>query len=199
MHESAHVRAISLVLAFSVVVGGWLAFEYSNRQAEQIPQRSVASQEPGHQALQASQATKSAPMQRPLSIIPEHLAITYKCEKAGRISFSDRACASNERTVSITASEKEIPTANNLQQLKGRLAAMEEDRRERENKFAVAAIATSLPATSTSQVKEQRCQQIDLEIAAKDSQLRQPHDAQWGDYLTGERKKLTDERFSLRC
>lgn len=199
MQESAHVRAISLFLAFSVVVGGWLAFEYSNRQAEQIPQRSEVRQEPGDQALQASKATQSAPKQRSLSIIPEHLAITYKCEKSGRISFSDQACASNERTVSITASEKEAPTANNLQQLKGRLATMEEDRRERENKFAVAAIATSLPTTSTSQAKEQRCQQIDLEIVAKDSQLRQPHGAQWGDYLTGERKKLTDERFSLRC
>ncbi len=47
--------------------------------------------------------------------------------------------------------------------------------------------------------KELQCQQLDRAIRVKDSELRQPHSAQYGDYLTGKRKELTDQRFSLGC
>lgn len=44
-------------------------------------------------------------------------------------------------------------------------------------------------AQSSPTSKEIECKQIDQAIAQKDSQLRQPHSAQWGDHLTAERKK----------
>lgn len=54
-------------------------------------------------------------------------------------------------------------------------------------------------ANSDAQNKSMQCEQLDRAIAAKDSELRQPHSAQWGDYLTAERRKLMDQRFALRC
>jgi len=53
--------------------------------------------------------------------------------------------------------------------------------------------------TNANQSKAAQCQQLDAAVSAKDSELRQPHSPQWGDYLTGERKKLMDQRFALRC
>lgn len=47
--------------------------------------------------------------------------------------------------------------------------------------------------------KSRQCEQLDRAIAIKDAELRQPHSAQWGDYLTAERKKLMDRRFDLLC
>ena len=57
----------------------------------------------------------------------------------------------------------------------------------------------SAPHRSTEHDKEWRCQQLDRDIAATDSALRQPHSAQRGDQLTAERKRLMDQRFDLRC
>ena len=203
MQEPSHIRAISLVLACSIVVAAWLLFEYSNRQAEQVALGSGSSQKPTVQAPQQSRPVRESSAQRPLTAMPDHLAITYKCEKDGRVLYSDQPCSIKQKTVSITAAEKGSPTTNNLQQLQGRLAAMEAYRHEREKEYAAAAASASpSPSTSTTtmgQRKEVMCQEIDRAMAVKDSELRQPHTAQWGDYLTGERRKLTDRRFSLGC
>jgi hypothetical protein len=58
---------------------------------------------------------------------------------------------------------------------------------------------TQADASNASQNKAYQCQRLDAAISIKDSELRQPHSAQWGDYLTQERKKLMDQRFVLRC
>ena len=75
---------------------------------------------------------------------------------------------------------------------------MEASRLEREQKQAQIVQFSPAPA-SNQDGKELRCKQIDQAIAAIDSRLRQPYDAQTGDYFKGERKKLTDQRFSLGC
>lgn len=111
MHKSSHIRAFSLVLAFSVVVAGWLLFEYSNRYAEQIPPPFNSRQETVEQGSQQLQPTPTQPAQQ-LSAVPSNLALTFKCEKAGRVSFSDQPCSDKEISVSITASEKESPAKN---------------------------------------------------------------------------------------
>ena len=200
MKEPSHVRAISLVLACSVVVAAWLLFEYSNRPAEQSVQPSESSQKPtAIQHPQPSPQEPANPAQRPITVMPDHLAITYKCEKDGRVSYSDQPCSVKQKTVSIAAAEKGSPTTNNLQQLQGRLASMEASRHEREKEYAAAAASTSTSTTTTSQHTASLCQDIDRAIAVKDAELRQPHTAQWGDYLTGERRTLTDRRFTLGC
>jgi len=48
-------------------------------------------------------------------------------------------------------------------------------------------------ASNSTQNKAYQCQRLDAAISTKDSGLRQPHSAQWGDYLTAERKKLMDQ------
>jgi hypothetical protein len=198
MQEPSHIRALSLVLAFSVVVAGWLLFEYGNHQAEQIVQPNDDQQTAAVPVRQQSQPAPPQVAPSPRTTMPSNL--TFKCEKGGHISYGDQPCGEKTTTVAITASEQEPPTKNNLQQLQERLAAMEASRLEREEKIASATVVlSSAPAASTNRSLASACQEIDLAIAAKDSELRQPHSAQWGDYLTGERKKLTDKRFSLGC
>lgn len=198
MQEPTHVRLISLVLASSVIVAGWLLFEYSNRQAELPRPLDEGRQNLVNRASQSPQPPAS-PAPRSLTIVPKHLAVTYKCEKDGRISYGDQPCSGKERTLSITATEKEAQTEDNLQQLQGRLAAMEAARREREKKFAATVLSTSWSTADLDPVKSLGCNAVDQEIAFADSRLRAPHDALTGDRLTGERKRLTDKRFSLGC
>jgi hypothetical protein len=133
--------------------------------------------------------------------IPSNLSTTFKCEKRGRVSFSDKPCSGNERTVSVTTVEN-TPSTNqngNLEQMRAMAAAMEASRLEREKQYAAATATKTIASRNANQIKEMRCQQIDREIARVDSLLRQPHSAEEGDFWTGERKKLTDERFSIGC
>ena len=193
MQESSHIRAISLILAFSVIAAGWFLLEYSSRPTSFVTSPSATSPKPLPGLTSLNQAIV------PPAPIPGNLSITYKCEKAGHISFSDKPCNHSEKTLAVTATEIEPPRPNNdLERQKNAVASMKAERLEREKKYAARAMLVS-GTSNTSQFKEARCKQIDLAIIAKDSELRQPHSAQWGDYLTGERKKLTDERFSLGC
>lgn len=195
MQNSSNIRAISLVLAFSIIVAGWLLFEYGNQQLGKPQPPQSAS------PIENSQtAGLPNPQQLQPNAVPNNIDLTFKCEKNGRISYSDQPCADKERAISVMATEKAAPAKNNLEQLRERVAAMEASRHEREKKISAATTAQVTPSTGNANlVKELRCQQIDLAIVAKDSELRQPHTAQWGDYLTGERKKLMDERFSIGC
>lgn len=195
MQNSSNIRAISLVLALSVIIAGWLLFEYGNLQLSkpQLPQ--IAAPIENNQ-----KARLPIPQQLQPNAISNNIDLTFKCEKNDRISYSDQPCADKERAVSVMATEKASPAKNNLEQLRERVAAMEASRHEREKKFSATTTAQVTPSTGNANLaKELRCQQIDLAIVAKDSELRQPHTAQWGDYLTGERKKLMDERFSIGC
>lgn len=194
MQEPSHVRAVSFVLALLVVFAAWFLFEDSNRPAT----HPFAPTKPGPPAnTQPLQPALNQPRLAP-GTLPSNLSITYKCERNGRISYGDKPCAATEKALAITAVERESPVPqNDLERLRKIAASMEVSRLEREKALVVA--TKQITASSTNQAKEFQCQQIDLAIAAKDSELRQPHSAQHGDYLTGERRKLTDERFSIGC
>ena len=200
MQEPTHVRAISLILALSVVAGGWLLFEYTNRpstQAATSPTEILASPSPDL-PFPASSATP--PSRTPPVEMPSELDVTYKCEKSGKVSFSDKPCAAGTKVLAVRATERQAPRANdNLEQLKRQLAILESYRLEREREYAERVGSRPVSAVSVKRSKEFRCNEIDKEIAAVDSMLRQLHSAQVGDYWTGKRKELTDERFSIRC
>lgn len=193
----SHVRAISLVLALSVVVGGWLALEYNNRAPESVEQlpHALETAKPVEKTnqpipLRADSASQSAQPQRDVNL-------TFKCQKNGRTSFSDKPCDVDAKVVSVTATDK-IPLTpdNRLAQMKQLADQMEADRLARERAHAVVIAART---TATEPNKAMQCREVDDRVARLDSQLRQPHDAQMGDLLTGERKKWMDRRFELRC
>lgn len=198
MEEPSHARAVSFVLAVSLVVGGWLFFEYSNHQASLRPppvetRPPVPAPIPGPSRPAPTQVAPS-----PRASAPAHL--TFKCEKGGRISYGDQPCGEKSTTVAVTASAPTPPTKNNLQQLQERLAVMEASRAAREQEASVRTMAASSASSpSPRDTKAVSCQAIDEAIAAVDSAARQPHSAESGDYLTAERRKLTDRRFSLAC
>ena len=198
MKEPLHARAISLALALSVIVGGWLLFEYGNRS---LPAAAgPASMQDGYSKQSATQppatSLRQSTQQKPQT--DENVAVTYKCEKGGRIRYGDQPCGKDEKTILVSASEKTNHPDRSLSQLQASVAQMEASRLEREREQA-AAIQSSAATASGQDGKEMRCKLIDQAIAGIDSRLRQPHDAPTGDYYTGERKKLTDERFSIGC
>jgi hypothetical protein len=196
MSEPTNVHVISLVLAGSMLVGGWYLIESSNQPS--APAMSV--QQPSAASTNPTTPPPAHATTTPTSSLANQ-NVTYKCQKAGRISFSDQPCAAKETTLTVTATEKEAPpTTNNLAQLKQQAAQMEADRLDRERRYAaVRTFAPSPTASNANLERTIRCPQIDREIVAKDAELRQPHSPQWGDMLTEQRRKLMDERFSLGC
>ena len=74
---------------------------------------------------------------------------------------------------------------------------MEAEHAQRES--ALVRTIPTTPDEASAAKRKVLCDDIDHEIGGVDSLLRQPHSADWGDYLTGKRKKLTDQRFSLGC
>ena len=192
-----HIRAISLVLALSVVVGAWLALEYNNRPPEPLVQPTPSS----------LTAKPEEPARRPASVSPDSMEqatkfqreteLTFKCQKNGRTSFSDRPCEADAQVVSVTEARELPPVRDDrLAQMKRQVAQMEADRLAREQ--AQPAVS-SVPSTEPEPNKAIQCKEVDGWVAHFDARLRQPHDAQMGDYLTGERKKWMDRRFELRC
>ena len=192
-----HVRAISLVLALSVVVGGWLALEYNNRLSESAGQavRSSGTGKPSEQTRQTPNASPNSNEQTDQS--PRDVNLTFKCQKNGKISYSDTPCEVDAKVVSVTATEKLPPARDDrLAQMKRQVARMEAERHARDQaQAAVVASRTITPEPN----KAIQCKEVDEWVAYFDSRLRQLHDAQTGDYLTGERKKWMDRRFELRC
>lgn len=198
MEEPSHVRAVSLVLALAVVAGGWLLFEFSNRQVEQTARPFESKQTTAAPVPQQPPPLTPQADRRPSPTVPSNL--TFKCDQGGRISYGDRPCGPNMATIAVTASEQQPPAQNNLRQLQQRLATMEASRMEREKATASRTIvANSTPPSGVYDSKASLCRTIDQAIAIKDSELRQPHSAQRGDDLTSERKRLTDQRFTLGC
>ena len=203
MPGPSHARAVWLVLALSVVVGGWLFLDYGSRPSTQNVPAQVDGRTAGADSNQPEPSTEAAPNSPPIDqrIFPADMAVTFKCEKGGHVSFGDKPCGSNEKTVAVTAVQRERPAEqkSNLEQMKERAVAMEAARHARDRQFDLEAAAIATNAVSTNPNKTMRCEQIDKSIAGCDSVLRRPHSAPEGDYWTGERKKLTDERFSIGC
>ena len=129
------------------------------------------------------------------------MAVTFKCEKGGHVSFGDKPCGSDEKTVAVTAVQRDRPAEqkSNLEQMKARAVAMETARHDRDRQFAVGAAIVTKDTIGANPNKAMRCEQIDKAISGCDSVLRQPHTASEGDYWTGERKRLTDERYTVGC
>jgi len=190
--NSRHTRAISLILALSVVAGSWLAFEYSTHPTPLVPPvqpiPEVAEPPPQISPQSATEVGTQA---------PRDTNLTYRCQKNGQTSFSDQPCGSEAKVVSVAAGERRAPEPDDrLARMKRAAAQMEADRIARE-RVLNAQIATRASVSESS--KATQCKIIDEQIVSVDAVLRQPHDAQTGDYWTGRRKKLMDERFDLRC
>ena len=193
-----HVRAISLLLALAVVLGGWLALEYSNRQPNAVRPpppltEKIRPPDSTRQVTPAQTISKSSSEQ-----LPRDVQLTFKCQKDGRTMFSDQPCPSGAKEISVTTAEKRQTTVpdNRLSQMKRAVTQMETDRIAREQVLNAEFAAR---ATATGPSKASQCEAIDKEVAFIDAQLRRPHDGQTGDYWTGERRKLMDKRFDLRC
>ena len=203
MSEPSHVRVVSLVLALSVLTGGWLLLEYSQRSPQQALLTEPQSESNQENALPPERTASQRPKApSPVSAAqPKNLVMTFKCEQGGRVSYSDQPCANGAKTLAVTAApdiEAPNPTTN-LQKMKARAAAMEAERLARNRQFEIAAAETAKASANTADSKVRECENIDKAIAFADAQLREWHSAGKGDYWTAERRKLTDQRFSLGC
>ena len=200
MKGPVHVRALSLVFALTIVIGGWLVFEYGNHHTSQVPYAAPTPARPADQVKDA-QLSAAGQVPTPSGMVPENFHQTYKCEKGGRIRFGDQPCGKDEKMLSVASSADQSSAMpdTSLARMKATVAELEAARLERERRYAAANLNTFNSPPNNRQAKEFRCQQIDREIASIDAKLRLPHSGQWGDYLTGERKKLTDERFTVGC
>jgi len=202
MSEPSHVRVVSFVLALSVVVGGWLVLDYSSRPSPQNVPAQIDERAAGTDSSRPEPSIEDAAAPAiDKRIFPVDMAVTFKCEKGGHVSFGDKPCGSNEKTVAVTAVQRERPVEqkNNLEQLKARAVAMEAERHARDRQFDLEVVAITINAGGVNPTKPMRCEQIDKAIAGYDSVLRQQHTASEGDFWTGKRKELTDERFSIGC
>lgn len=187
-----HTRAMSLILALSVVAGSWLAFEYSAH-----PTRPVPSVQPIPQVAEPPPQISPQAATEVSTQVPRNADMTYRCQRNGQTSFSDQPCGSNATVVSVMPGDRQASQPDDrLARMKRVAAQMETDRLAREQALNVE-IATRATASESSEAAQ--CKIIDERIASVDARLRQPHDAQTGDYWTAERKKLMDKRFDLRC
>ena len=193
----AHVRALSLIFALLVVIGGWLALEHTNTPLTPLERAPEALE--GDNSIHAPR-TSPPPKESPYRPVTPSgdVSVTYKCLTNGRVSFGDQPCPANSKVLSVTTAEKSQPVeSDRLVRMKRLAAQMEADRlaREQTQQAGVAVVPTTEPQSS----KSMHCKSIDDQISLVDARLRQPHDGQTGDLLTGERRKLTDKRFNLGC
>lgn len=198
MSTPSHVRAISLMLALSVVVGGWLTFEYSNRPTVPATPPAVSldqvRQAGPHKHTENTQQSPVLPAAKP----SREERLTYKCQKDQRTTFSDRPCSPRDKLLSVTTAEKKpaTPPDDRLTRMKQVVAQMESERLTRDQVFtAEFAARASAPNLS----KSVQCKEADDWIAQIDTLARQPHEAQEADRLTAQRKWWMDRRFDLRC
>ena len=122
-------------------------------------------------------------------------ATVYECRAYnGSTFFSNNYCSQSNGIGVLNHSVPDNMSFEQQVKIVEAAKAKEASRKQEDN-----ARWTQATESSGEQTKQIQCQKIDQAIAVKDSELRQPHSAQWGDYLTGERKKLMDRRFDLRC
>ena len=195
MSANSNIRVASIALTLAIAVGIGLFLEYDARSLAPAATPPQPLERPA-QAAQSSNNEAAAPA--PMVAEPP-LVTTFKCARNGRVSFSDRPCAADERLLGTSTSVVSPPhdAQAELARTQAAVVRMEAEHRQREG-----ALVRSMPVTPEEPPATRRkalCDGIDLEISGIDAQLRQPHSTQWGDYLTGERRKLTDKRFSIGC
>ncbi len=195
-------RIVAIALALSVVVSAWLLFEYSEasrqRQAAELSvgvrdaavPRAVDSSPSSTRTLRDSTPNSSATIGRPSG------SLIYKCRGRSGTAYRDHPCTSEETELQVTVAGPVSAPRYNLEQLKAKADEMEAARLKRD---ALQIAVQSPVERSTRDSRKTECDALDQQIAAMDSRLRQPHSASEGDHWTGERKKLTDRRFSIGC
>jgi hypothetical protein len=111
-------------------------------------------------------------------------------------AYRNHPCSSKETELQVTVAGAISAPRYDLEQLKAKADEMKAARLQR----AASQTASQTPAErSTRDSRKSECDALDQQITAVDSWLRQPHSASEGDYWTGERRKLTDRRFSIGC
>ena len=194
MPTSSNVRVASIALTLAIAVGIGLFLEYDARSLAPKPTPAQPAARPSPPQPEAADNAAMAPR-----VIEPPRVTTFKCGKNGRISFSDRPCTAGETLLSASTSIAAPPrdAQAELARTQATVARMEAEHAQRES-----ALVRTIPATfdePSAAARKASCDLIDRDISRIDSLLRQPHSADWGDYLTGKRKKLTDQRFSLGC
>ena len=195
-------RIVAIALALSVVVSAWLLFEYSEasrqRQAAELSvgvrdaavPRAVDSSPSSTRTLRDSTPNSSATIGRPSG------SLIYKCRGRSGTAYRDHPCTSEETELQVTVAGPVSAPRYNLEQLKAKADEMEAARLQR-------AASQTAPQTqadrSTRDSRKTECDDLDRRITEVDARLRQPHSASEGDFWTGERRKLTDRRFSIGC
>ena len=193
-------RIVAIALALSVVIGSWLLFEYSeaSRQRQAPEQAQGGPDTSGRRAIDPSPSwTRRDPDPSPPDAVgrPSGSSI-YKCRGPSGTAYRDHPCSSKETELQVTVAGPISAPRYDLDQLKAKADEMEAARLQR-------AASETAPQTqaerSTRDSRQTECDDLDRRIAAVDSRLRQPHSASEGDFWTGERRKLTDRRFSIGC
>lgn len=195
MSANSNIRVASIALTLAIAVGIGLFLEYDARSLAPA----ATTPQPLEQPARVTQSNNNAAAAPAPMLAEPPRVTTFKCARSGRISFSDRPCAADERLLGTSTSVVSPPhdTQAELARTQAAVVRMEAEHRQREG-----ALVRSMPVTPDETPAAKRkalCDGIDREISGIDAQLRQPHSADRGDYLTGERRKLTDRRFSLGC
>ena len=197
-----HARAISLILALSVMLAGYVLIKLDAPSGkppiESSPERAApASSTPQNQA-----AESPVPDPAEEHSTPESPRSIFTCRENGRVSLSDQPCFASAQTLARTVAEPILAPAlspTRLEQMRAAADAMQAARLNRERQWAALNAEAPRARDEQSQFKQTRCREIDREINAIDAHTRQRHSAREGNYWRGERKKLNDERYSLGC
>lgn len=195
-------RIVAVALALSIVIGAWLLFEYSEtshqRQAVERSQGGADTSGPrGVDPSPSSGGTRRDPAPS-ASTTPGRPSgsLIYKCRGPSGTAYRDHPCSSKETEVQVTVAGPISAPRYDLDQLKAKADEMETARLQRE---ASQTAAQTQAGRAMRDSRKSECDDLDRQIKAVDSLLRQPHSASEGDYWTGERRKLTDRRFSIGC
>jgi hypothetical protein len=195
-------RIVAIALALSVGVGAWLLFEYSEmgrqRGEAELRQRALdRSPPPAVDAALSSTSSVLGPASDPSGVVGRPPgSFIYKCRGPNGAAYRDHPCSSKETELQVTVAGPISAPRNDLAQLKAKADEMEAARLQRAASHAAALAKAERPMSDSRKID---CDAIDGQIAAVDSSLRQPHSASAGDFWTGERRKLTDRRFSIGC